>query len=196
MSREPEIASHPDRAAIEIGLANSIPLRTLGKRYGLTQSQLSRYRTDHMSGELVSRLRVRGSRSDEELAQIREVESKNLLDHFAYKRARLYAVADQAAKLGQAPDEIRAIAEAGKMSERIGKLLGEMGAHITNNNMQVNLVQSPQWHAIRTELVRGLRPLGPEVIAAAALALEAAEATIARPIIEAEPARLQGPPRG
>jgi hypothetical protein len=195
VSRPPEIASHPDRAAIEIGLANSIPLRTLGKRYGLTQSQLSRYRTDHMSGELVSRLRVRGSRSDEELSQIREVESKNLLDHFAYKRARLYAVADQAAKLGQAPDEIRAIAEAGKMSERIGKLLGDMGAHVTNN-LQVNLVQSPQWHAIRTELVRALRPLGPDAIAAGARALEAAEATIARPIIEAEPARLQGPPHG
>lgn len=175
MSRLPEIANHPDRAQIEIGLANNVAMRTLGKRYGLTQSQLSRYRSDHMPEELIHRLRVRGNRSDEELAQVREVESKSLLDHFAWQRARLYQVADRAGKIGDDAGETRALAEAGKVSERIGKLLGEMGAHTQINNTQINFTADPRWHAIRTELVRALKPF-PEAWSSVTEAIEHAEA--------------------
>jgi hypothetical protein len=179
MAKTPEIATHPDRAAIEIGLANNVAMRILGKRYGLTQSQLCRYRSDHMPDDLIMRLRVRGHRSDEELAAIRETESKNLLDHFAFKRGRLYAVADRAGRIGDDAGETRALEAAGRMSERIGKLLGDMGAHITINNTQVNLYQSPEWHAIRTELVRALRPY-PQAWDAVTQAIERAEA-VAKP---------------
>ena len=175
MSRQPEIANHPDRAQIEIGLANNIAMRTLGKRYGLTQSQLSRYRNDHMPDELIHRLRVRGNRSDEELAQVREIESKSLLDHFAWQRARLYQVADRAGKIGDDAGETRALAAAGQVSERIGKLLGDMGAHTTINNTQINFTADPRWHAIRTELVSALKPF-PESWSAAVDAIERAEA--------------------
>lgn len=156
MSRSPVIADHPDRAAIEIGLANNVALRTLGKRYGLTITQLSRYRSEHMSDELVARLRTRGSRSDEELGKIRDIESKNLLDHLAWQRGRLYTVADRAMRIGDDAGETRALAEAGRTSERIAKLLGDMPTgttHITNN-----LVVMPDYHRLRTILVRKLRP--------------------------------------
>jgi transcriptional regulator with XRE-family HTH domain len=177
MSRTAEIANHPDRAQIEIGLANNIAMRTLAKRYGLTQTQLSRWRNDHMPEDLIHRLRVRGNRSDEELAQIREIESKSLLDHFSVQRARLYVVADRAGKIGDDAGEIRALAEAGKVSERIGKLLGDMGAHTTINNTQINFTADPRWHAIRTELVRALKPhreAWPDAVAA----IERAEAAM------------------
>ena len=154
----PAIATHPDRAQIEIGLANGVSLRALGKRYGLDPAQLSRYRKQHMPDELITRLRVRGLQSDEELAKVREIEGKSLLDHLTYQRSRQYAIADRARTIDHDDAEIRALEAAGRSSERIGKLLGEMGAVVTNNNLTINLQQSPDWHNIRTAIVGALRP--------------------------------------
>jgi hypothetical protein len=120
---------------------------------------LSRHRTGHMPGDLLVRLRVRGNRSDEELAQIREVESKSLLDNFVWQRSRLYANADMCVSIGDAAGERAAIGEAGRVTERIGKLLGELGAHITINNTQVNITAHPDYHGYRTAIMRGLRCL-------------------------------------
>jgi hypothetical protein len=187
MSRACTVCEHPDRAPVEIALANGVAARVLALRYGLSSDALSRHRLKHMDADLVGRLRVRGSRSDEELAQIREVESKSLLDHLAWQRGRLYRNADRSFAIGDMAGERAAIEAASKASERIGKLLGQLGSAITiNHNTQINLVQSPQWHAIRTALVRELRPLGHEAIAAGARAIAAAEASIAQP---AEPVR-------
>lgn len=184
MSRPPEIANHPDRASIEIGLANNVALRVLGKRYGLTTSQLSRYRTDHMPDDLQTRLRVRGNRSDQELAVIREAESKSLYDHLIYQRTQLYCAIDDATKLGDIPSKIRATDAAGKATERMAKLLGEMGAHITINNTQINITAHPEYHQIRTALDRALKrhPGAWDDVFAELEHLEAAQA--ARPVIE------------
>jgi hypothetical protein len=182
MSRPCTVCEHPDRAPVEIGLANGIAARVLALRYGLSEDALARHRTKHMDGELTARLRVRGSRSDEELAQLRDVESKSLLDHLAWQRGRLYRNADRCYEIGDRAGERVALDSAGRTSERIGKLLGELGSHITVNNNTINLVQSPQWHAIRTALVRELRPLGIEAIAAGTRAIAAAEASIMQPL--------------
>lgn len=182
MARPCTVCEHPDRAAIEVGLANRIAARVLALRYGLSQDALARHRSAHMDVDLIARLRVRGHRSDEELAQIREVESKSLLDHLVWQRGRLYRNADRAFALGDFAGERAAVEAAGKASERIGKLLGELGSAITiNHNTQINLVQSPEWHRIRTALVRELRPLGAAAIAAGARAIASAESSIVPP---------------
>lgn len=180
MARPCSTCNHPDRAAIEIGLANGVACRVLGKRYGLDASQLSRHRTGHMPPELLERLRVRGSRSDAELAKVREIEGNNLLDNMAWQRGRMYANADRALAIGDDAGERAAIAEAGKVTDRMAKLLGygEGGARVTINNNTINLMAMPQWHAIRTALVRELRPLGPLAIEAGARAIAAAEASM------------------
>ncbi|WP_108471511.1 hypothetical protein [Rhodanobacter thiooxydans] len=184
MARPCTVCEHPDRAQIEIGLANGIAVRVLGLRFGLAPDALQRHKQNHMDADLIARLRTRGHRSDEELAQIREVESKSLLDHLVWQRGRLYRNADRAFALGDFAGERAALEAAGKASERIGKLLGELGAAITiNHNTQINLVQSPEWHRIRTALVRELRPLGAEAIAAGARAISAAESSITPPVL-------------
>lgn len=185
---------HPDRAQVEIGLANSVALRVLASKYGLDQTQLCRHRQRHMDADLIARLKTRGHRSDEELTKIREIESKSLLDHLVWQRGRLYRNADRALEIGDFAGERAAMESAGKTSERIGKLLGELGSAITiNQNTQINLVQSPQWHAIRTALVRELRPLGAAAIEAGARAIAAAEASIAQPA-QLEPILLEALP--
>ena len=183
MGRPCSVCDSPDRPQIEIGLANRIAARVLALRYGLSEDALQRHAKSHMTAELKSSLRVRGHRSDAELAAIRDHESKSLLDHLVWQRSRLYANADRAAQLGDAPGERAALEAAGRSSERIGKLLGELGGAVTINHNTINLAQSPQWHLIRSALVRELRPLGAGAIAAGARAIAAAEAAIVPPVL-------------
>lgn len=189
--RKSLVAEHPDRAAIEIGLANNVGLKTLAKRYGIEQSVLSRYRAK-MPDELLMRLRVRGVKSDEELGRIREVESNNLLDHLAYQRGRLYVVADTCAKLGDPQGERAALDAAGKASERIAKLLGEMGGVVKHEHRHVHLAALPEYHVLRANLVRALRPFPADVHAAAVEAFRQTEVSIAQvpALIEGEVSKV------
>jgi len=185
------IAEHPDRAAIELALANGVSQTALSKRYGIDQSILSRYRRQ-MDPALIARLRVRPARSDEELAHVRELEAKSLLDHLILIRSRLYVNADRAVAIGDDAGERAAMAEAAKVSEKIAKLLGEMGSVIRHDHRHVVLTASPEWHGVRTELTRALRPY-PQAHGAVLAALERVEATTARglDVIEADSARVR-----
>lgn len=127
MARPCSVCESPDRASIEIGLANGVALRVLKLRHGLGDDALGRHRSKHMDAELLARLKLRGVRSDEELAHIRDVEGKSILDNFATQRARLYRNADRSFEIKDYAGERAAIAEASKVTERIGKLLGELG---------------------------------------------------------------------
>lgn len=151
------VCEHPDRAQIELALANGVAQRVLALRYSLDRSQLSRHFTKHVADAHKIRLRTRAARSDEELAALRDTESKSLLDNLTWQRVRLYANADASASIGDLAGERAAIAEASRVTERTAKLLGELGQHITVNH-QINLITDPRWHMIRTELVRALRP--------------------------------------
>lgn len=184
------VAEHPDRAAIEIALANGVGLKTLSARYGISTSALSHYR-GKMPPELVASLRVRPIKSDEELARIRETESRSLLDHLTYIRGRCYANADRCREIGHDDGERMAMAEAAKVSEKIARLLGELGTVIRHDHRHIHLAQSPEWHSIRTELVRALRPY-PEAHAAAIEAMQQAEAAATQvpALIEGETAKV------
>ena len=183
MSRLCSVCAHPDRAQVDLLLANSVALRVIGKKFDLEVSQLCRHRQKHIPEGVLDRLRKRGHRSDAELAKLRKVEGESLLDNLTWTRARLYANADRAVALGDDPGERAALAEAGRATDRIAKLLDEYGHGITINNNTINLVQMPQWHAIRMALVRELRPLGPAAIDAAARAIESAEASMMSPVL-------------
>lgn len=172
------IAEHPHRAAIEQALANGVGQKILAARYGIDQSVLSRYRRK-MSPELIAALRVRPAKSDEELAHIRELESRSLMDNLVWQRSRLYANADTSASLGDLAGERAAMAEAGRATERIAKLLGELGTVIRHDHKHVHLAATPEYHALRTELVRALKPYT-EAHQAAINAFQRAEAVAAQ----------------
>lgn len=172
------IAQHPDRAAIEQALANGVGQKILAKRYGIDQTVLSRYKRK-MPPELIAALRVRPTKSDEELAHLREMESRSLMDNLVWQRGRLYANADMSAELGDLAGERAAISEAGKTTERIAKLLGELGTVIKHDHKHLHLAATPEWHAVRVELVRALKPY-PEAHAAVVLAFQRAESLAAK----------------
>lgn len=171
------VATHPHRAAIEQALANGVGLKILAAKYGIGVDVLSRYK-NKMPPELKAALRVRPMKSDEELAELRELESRSLMDNLVWQRGRLYANADMSRELGDLAGERAALAEAGKATERIAKLLGELGTVIKHDHRHVHLAATPEWHAIRVELVRALKPY-PEAHAAVVAAIQRAEAIAA-----------------
>lgn len=185
------VATHPDRAAIEQALANGVGLKILAARYGVGPDVLSRYKAK-MPAALRASLRVRPAKSDEELAHLREMESRSLMDNLVWQRGKLYANADASAELGDLAGERAAIEAAGKATERIAKLLGELGTVIRHDHKHVHLAAQPEYHALRVELVRALKPF-PEAHAAAIAAFHRAEQVAAAgvAVIDGEVSRVQ-----
>jgi len=176
--RPSKVDTHPDRAAIQIALANGVSQQVLARRYGIDRSSLSRYRAS-MPEELVQRLRVRPQRSDEELAHLRRLEADALLDQLAVVRARQWHNADRAMAIGDEPGERAALAEVRKTTEALARLLGEFGVTVNHNHKHLHITATPEWAVLRGELVRALRPY-PEAFRATVAALERAEAAVAK----------------
>ena len=146
------------RIEMEHALANSIGIRVLARRFGVSKDCLQRHRRNHMPANLVASLKARGHLIQEkELEDLRIAESKSLLSHLVAQRGRLHHLVSRAL---EATDFRAATAGEGKILENLtatGRLLGEFGAttqHVTNNT----LVISPQYLALRSALLQALRP--------------------------------------
>lgn len=148
------------------------------------------HRDDHIEKSVLRRLKVKRCTSDAELAKLREAESKSVLDHLVYQRSRFYASADRAVSYGDDPGERAAMHEAHVVTTNIAKLLGELGAYIrVDHRHEVSITATPQWHAIRVELVRALKPY-PDAWRAVVAAIERAEQVSAAPALEHDAAMV------
>jgi hypothetical protein len=107
-----------------------------------------------MDEALIQRLRVRGHRSEEDLDKIRELESKNAVDHLSYQRARFYRIADQCSEIKDAIGETRALGQARAQTELMAKLFGDLTSGTT---IITNMVMLPDYHRLRAYLVRAAR---------------------------------------
>lgn len=164
--------NHPDRAAIELGLANKVPIRVLGKRYGLSQDSVWRHGRNCMAPELHSQLMTRGRMSPADLENLRITESEGVLQHLVAVRGRLYGLMDSA----EQQDDYRSAAaignQIGKNLEVTAKLLGDIRTGTVNVTNNVLLL--PEFHALRTTIMQALRQ-HPEARADVAAALRRME---------------------
>lgn len=180
------VCSHPDRASVELGLANRVPLRVLATRYGLSQDAVHRHRHRHMSPQLTAQLMTRGRLTEIDLDKLRITESEGLLQHLVAVRGRLYRAMDQAEDLGDYLNASRVSATLLKNLELTAKLLGDLqsGAqHVTQN-----ILVMPEYHGLRTAILQALRA-HPEARAAVVAALHTFE-TPAVPVLEGEGRRV------
>lgn len=167
-----KVCAHPDRASIELGLANKVPIRVLGKRYGLSQDSVWRHGQNHMSAELHGQLMTRGRMTPADLENLRITESEGVLQHLVAVRARLYGLMDAA----EQQDDYRAAAaignQIGKNLETTARLLGDIRTGTVNVTNNVLLL--PEFHALRTTIMQALRQ-HPEARASVAAALKQLE---------------------
>ena len=166
------VCNHPDRASIELGLANKVPIRVLGKRYGVSPDSVWRHGSRHMSAELHGQLMTRGRMTPEDLENLRITESEGVLQHLVAVRGRLYGLMDAATE----QDDYRGAAaignQIGKNLETTAKLLGDIRTGTVN--VTNNVLLMPEFHALRTSIMAALRQY-PEARAEVAKALRALE---------------------
>lgn len=167
-----KVCNHPDRASIELGLANKVPIRVLGKRYGLSSDSVWRHGQNHMSAELHGQLMTRGRMTPQDLENLRITESEGVLQHLVAVRGRLYGLMDAATM----QDDYRGAAaignQIGKNLETTAKLLGDIRTGTVNVTQNVLLL--PEFHALRTTIMQALRQ-HPEARASVATALKQLE---------------------
>ncbi|TYT27255.1 hypothetical protein FZO89_13880 [Luteimonas viscosa] len=166
------ICDHPDRASIELGLANKVPIRVLGKRYGVSADSVWRHGQRHMSAELHGQLQTRGRMTPQDLENLRITESEGVLQHLVAVRGRLYGLMDAATL----QDDYRGAAaignQIGRNLEVTAKLLGDIRTGTVNVTNNVLLL--PEFHALRTTIMQALRQ-HPEARASVAAALRQLE---------------------
>lgn len=174
MSRGPacRVCEHPDRASLELGIANKVPIRVLGKRYGISQDSVWRHGQRHMSAELHGQLMTRGRMTPQDLENLRVTESEGVLQHLVAVRGRLYGLMDVAEQQG----DYRAAATIGsqivKNMEVTARLLGDIRTGTVN--VTANLLVADEYHGLRTAIMRALRS-HPEARADVAAALKQLE---------------------
>jgi len=166
------VCHHADRASIELGLANKVPIRVLGTRYGLSADSIWRHGQNHMSAELHGQLMTRGRMTPQDLENLRITESEGVLQHLVAVRGRLYGLMDAATM----QDDYRGAAaignQIGRNLEVTAKLLGDIRTGTVNVTNNVLLL--PEFHALRTTIMQALKA-HPEARADVAAALRQIE---------------------
>lgn len=167
-----KVCEHPDRASIELGLANRVGIRVLGKRYGLSPDSVWRHGKNHMSADLHAQLFTRGRASPADLENLRITESEGLLHNLIGVRSRLWGLMD----LCEADGDYRTAASiAGRIDKNIeitARLLGDI--HTGSVSVVNNVLLLPEFHALRTTIMQALRQY-PEARASVAAALKSLE---------------------
>lgn len=109
------VCRHPQRAEVDALLLESVPLRDIAGRFGLSKSALARHATEHLPRDLV-RAREAGevARADDLLGQLRDLQARTLA---------LLARAEEAADLRAA---LTAVSQVRANLELLAKLLGEL----------------------------------------------------------------------
>lgn len=166
---ECQVCAHPDRASMELGLANKVPARVLAKRYGVSRDSLDRHRRHHMTPELQASLITRGRMNPTDLENLRLVESEGSLQHLVTVRGRLYRLMDYAESIGDYKGAATIGARIVDICESISKLLGDIKTGTVN--VHNTLVLSPEFHGFRVSIMAALRQF-PEARDAVAMAME------------------------
>jgi hypothetical protein len=147
----------PDRARIELMLANRVAGPKVAAQFGLSKDSVWRHWKRHVSPETKAALVMAGaSDSKVDLERMKRVESESLLQNFIRERARLQRIADICESIKNYADAVRASAAVVRVIESTAKLLGELKVGRTTINQ--NFLLSPDWFQIRKLLATALRP--------------------------------------
>ena len=153
MPRRSQVATHPRRAEIEIGLAMGMAVKSLAKKYGFDKQVLYRYKRDMPPARKAAILSAHTS-PGVDLDKLRIVESEGLLAHLISQRGRCHEAIDLAQKYGDLKAWHSFEGDITRNLELTGKLLGELGAGTTVNT--ILLVGHPQYLQLRHTLMTAL----------------------------------------
>ncbi len=162
MPRICSVCSHTERAAIDKALAlGQLPKRRVASLYAVSEQALRRHRAEHLPRKLADAQAVS-----------RTVEAVDLLAELTELREKAMSLLLLAEAAGDIRTALAGIREARACLELLAEVQGELDRRPTLNLLAV----SPDWLAVRSEVMRALSPY-PEARRAVADGLVALEAS-------------------
>lgn len=160
------VCAHPDRAAIDIALASGIAARAIATKHNLNRQSVWRHGRQHLTAELKAALSLKLLRREGSARQVVLEEGANTLEILKSIRAILFTRFLSATDNG---DDRAAASLSGRLLESLqisARLTGEL-APAAGTTIQ-NIVLSPDYQRLRTELLRVLScfPEAREAVAA------------------------------
>lgn len=179
------MAVHPQRAEIELAIANGVGARTLARRYGLTRRAIDWHRAHAMPEQVVAQLRMGRDAPLIDVDALKQRESEGILSHLIAQRGRLYHLLAEAERVGDHALAVKIHKELLAVLVATARIVGELrGA----THQHIHLTAAPEYLRLRLGLVDALRPY-PEAARAVARVLRSLEVATP-PAAEAEPAQL------
>ncbi|AZF88242.1 hypothetical protein [Meiothermus phage MMP17] len=156
MPRPCTICTHPQRQEIEAELARGELYRRIAPRFGVSERSVRR----HLAHTQIAA---------QQAIQTRVVESgRSILERLRDLNREALGILSDARANGKQRDAIAAIHALTRLLELEARLLGELDHE--RPQVQVNVLASPEWLALRARLIEALRPY-PEAAHAAAKVL-------------------------
>ena len=139
------ICASPHRAEIDRGLIRGESMRSLAARYGTGRESIRRHRQDHLSEFLLRAYAAdEAARADGLLADIERI------------RESAFDLLDRAERAGEWKARVAAIRECRENIRILAELHGRLEA--SRANVTVNILTSPEWVALKAQIVGALRP--------------------------------------
>lgn len=157
MAQPCRVCSHPKRAEIDRRLVAGEPFAALAREFGLTRCSVGRHFRNHVSPALARVAARQVAASGESLLQ--RVES------LIGRVEQMLSAAEQDGRVSTA---LQAVKELRSLLELLGKASGELD---DRPQVTINLLASPEWLQMRSQLLGALAPY-PEARIAAADVLE------------------------
>jgi hypothetical protein len=156
-SRRSAIDRHPDRAAIETGLARAVPLRKLEKRYSVSLDSLYRYRVKMRKEQpqiFAALVAADWKVKPEELEALRLETSDGWLKQLRSQFDKLVRAQDLCLEEGNFPIAAQLASQVHRALEMLGRAIGEIATH--SLKIEQNIILAPGYWRIRTAIVMAL----------------------------------------
>lgn len=150
------VHQHPERARIELALAQGRSLRSVSKEFGVGISALHRYKQNHMPPQLIAALQAKALKPGVDLERLRIEESNGLLQNLAAQRAKLLLAQDEALARKELPAVATLGGQVHRNLELVGKYLGEFARHQVQTSVSITI--QPEYLRLRAAVVKALRP--------------------------------------
>jgi hypothetical protein len=153
------IDQHPERAAIELGLARAVPLRVLSKRHRVSIDALYRHRQKMRRDQpqvFAALVAADWKVKPEELEALRLETSDGWLKQLRSQFDKLLRAQDLCLETGNFTVAAQLASQVHRALEMLGRAIGEIATHSVK--VQQNIILAPGYWRARTAIVQALAP--------------------------------------
>lgn len=151
------ICHHPERARIELLKAGGASLDSLAKKFKIDRTALHRHWHAHVTIEAKAGYLA----GTDDLATLRDKvadEADSVLDYLRVVRTSLLAALMTMQEAGDGRGVASVATALIACLERIGKVTGQISAITSTTNINVALINSPEWLDLASDILKALTP--------------------------------------